>query len=425
MFALLETMGNPHHRYPVVHIAGTKGKGSVAAMCAGALQAGGYRTGLYTSPHLLDFRERVQVNGQYVAPDQVAALVTDLQPLEAAQPGLTTFELTTALAFEHFARQRVDAAVIEVGLGGRLDATNVLRPRACVITALSLDHTALLGDTVAQIAAEKGGIIKAGVPVVCAPQPPEALVVLERMAGDRGAPLIQVGRDWLYRPIAHNLERQSLAVWSAEEQRQLDTLRAAGHIVDWRPEVLELQLLGEHQVENAAVAYAALQVLREQGLPLAAGPLRAGLAATRWPGRFEIAASQPAVVLDGAHNADSARRLAAALHGYFPGRRCVLVLGVSADKDLPGILRALLTAPAGEIGHVIATQAQHPRAQDPAEVAALVRQYNIGAEVIAPVDQAVNRAVGLAGPDGVVLVTGSLFVVAEARAVLPGQGAAA
>ncbi len=415
MAALLGLMGNPQTKYLCLHLAGTKGKGSVSAMCASVLKAAGYRTGFYTSPHLQDFCERIQINGQLIPRQAVAAIVDDLRPLAARVPKITHWELVTALSFEYFAREDVEVAVIEVGLGGRLDSTNVITPLVSVITSLSYDHTNLLGSTLAQIAGEKAGIIKPGVPLVSAPQPPEALEVLMRTAHARGAPLTLVGRDWLFRPLSHSLESQTFEIWSAEEERQLNALRASGHVIDWRPTRLETPLLGAHQVENGAVAVAALTALRQQGLPISPDAIREGLRTVRWPGRFEILGRQPFVVADGAHNRDSARKLAAALDDYFPGRRVVMIFGASSDKDVDGMFAELLP----HVAHLIFTQAVQPRALDPEDLieqAAPHRQGHLTLEVSVPVARALERALELSGPGDVVLACGSLFVVAEVRA---------
>jgi dihydrofolate synthase/folylpolyglutamate synthase len=346
-----------------------------------------------------------------------------MRPVVERVPGLTTFELTTALAFQYFARESVDVAVIEVGLGGRLDATNVITPLVSVITSLSYDHTNLLGNTLAEIAGEKAGIVKPGVPVVSAPQREEALVVLERIAAERGAPFTLVGRDWLFRPVMHSLEKQTFEIWSADEQRQLNALprpaprsrgrRASGHPVNWRPLALEIPLLGQHQIENGAVAYAALMALQARALPIAPDAIREGLRSVRWPGRFEILSRHPFVVVDGAHNRDSAQKLAAALDEYFPGRRVTLVFGASSDKDVPGMFAELLP----RVSRLIVTQAVHPRAWDPEELAKLARdaQPGLGVEVVSPVAQALESALQLSAPDDVILACGSLFVVAEVR----------
>jgi dihydrofolate synthase / folylpolyglutamate synthase len=414
MFRFLEALGNPQDRYPILHVAGTKGKGSVAAMCASVLRAAGYRTAFYTSPHLLDFCERAQIDGEYIPRQAVAQIVSDMRQLVPEHPGITTFELTTAMAFAHFARQKVDVAVVEVGLGGRLDATNVVEPLATVISSLSFDHTNLLGNTLAEIAAEKGGIIKAGVPLVSSPQRPEALEVLERIASERGAPFSLVGRDWYFEPISHTLEGQTFEVWSAAQQAQLDALAAQGHPIGWRRPRYEIPLLGLHQVENAATAVAALHALQSRGLPIAAQALSHGLASVHWPGRFEILTRSPYLVLDGAHNADSAEKLASAVKDYFPGRRVILIFGASSDKDVAGMLAALLHPDVG-VQHVLLAQAVHPRAQDPDSLAELLAQYPVPAEAGLAVGSAIDRALELAGSDDVILACGSLFVVAEAR----------
>lgn len=413
MVDFMRALGDPQKRYPTVHVTGTKGKGSVSAIIASVLRAAGYRVGFYTSPHLQDFCERAQVNGELIPRETLIDIVLKMKALvdAGAAPGITTFELSTALAFEYFAQVNVDVAVVEVGLGGRLDATNIITPLASVITSLSYDHMNLLGDTLAQIAAEKGGIIKPGVPLITAPQKPEALNVLERMAAERNAAHTHVGRHWFYQPTRHSLDEQSFHIWSAEEQTQLDELKAQSHEADWNPLTLTLPLLGQHQVENGAVAYAALMVLREHGLPVAADAIEAGFRSVRWPGRFEILGRAPFVVADGAHNRDSAQKLAATLREYFPGRRVTLIFGASSDKDVTGMLDELLPA----VSRVIFTQAVHPRAQDPEALLPLAQQARLPAEVIPSVGQALTQALQLATPEEVILACGSLFVVAEVR----------
>jgi len=423
MVAFMHALGDPQNRYPVIHVAGTKGKGSVAALCTSALRAGGYRTGFYTSPHLNDFRERAQVNGEYIPREALAEIVSEMQPLVAQHPGMTMFELSTALAFLHFARQQVEVAVIEVGLGGRLDATNVVQPVVAVISSLSYDHTYLLGNTLGEIATEKAGIIKPGVPVVTAAQAPEALAALERIAAERGAPLERVGRDWHYRAVAHSLDGQTFEVWSEAEQRQLNALHAQGHALsDWRPNRFELPLLGQHQVENATLAYAALSIARRQGLPLSDGAFRTGFRQVVWPGRFEILSREPFMVVDGAHNRDSARRLAATLQDYFPGRRVCLIFGASSDKDVAGMLAELL-APGGGVAQVIMAQAVHPRALEPEALADLAQPYGIAVAAGNSVASALAQALEWATPEDVILATGSLFIVAEATAAQPALAA--
>lgn len=405
MHAFMEQLGRPHTAYPIIHVAGTKGKGSVASLCASALQVAGYRVGLYTSPHLQDYAERIQVNGEPISHAGLVALVEELKPLLDPGTQLTTFEITTALAFLYFARQGVTAAVVEVGLGGRLDATNIVTPKVSVITSLSYDHTAILGDTLGQIAGEKAGIIKPGVPVVLSPQKEEARVVVEKIAAERSAPLIQMGQDFLFEAGTHSLDGQTLRVWPAPG------LSKAGLTAKQEAVELAIPLLGYHQVENAATAYAALQVGRAQGLALSAAHIQEGFQRVVWPGRFEILQREPPLVVDSSHNRDSARKLAQTLDDYFPGRPVVLVFGASEDKDVSGMFEELMP----RVSHVIATRSFHPRALDPEALIELAQRYGRPAELVQAVEDALETALRMAGEDALVLVTGSLFVAAAAR----------
>jgi dihydrofolate synthase/folylpolyglutamate synthase len=396
---LLAAMGNPHTRFPAVHIAGTKGKGSAAAMCEACLRAAGYRTGFYTSPHLHTFRERIQVAGGKIAREEVVALVEEARPLIERIPDVTYFEAITAMGFLHFARSEVDMAIVEVGLGGRLDATNVLTPEVSVITSLSLEHMYLLGDTLAEIAYEKAGIIKPGIPAVSAPQRAEAIKVLEAVSQQRGAPLTEVGRDWDYEPGPADLDGQLFTARRiAGGSSELD-----GEY--WVP------LLGRHQLENAASAIAALDILRQRGFRVPVESVREGLRTVRWPGRLEILGREPLVIGDGAHNPYSAEVLRQALGEWFPGRRWVLIFGASADKDVAGMLRILL--PISD--YVIVTRSDHPRAAAPVELADAVASVGGGAEVSVNVRKSIRRGLAMMDPGSGLLATGSLHLVADFR----------
>lgn len=404
-------LGNPQQAYPVIHVAGTKGKGSVAALCASALRAGGLRVGVYTSPHLQDYAERIQVNGEAISHADLAAYVQELKPAIESVPELTTFEITTALAFLYFARQKVDAAVIEVGLGGRLDATNIVDPLVSVITSISYDHTDLLGNTLTEIAGEKAGIIKPGRPVVVAPQVEEARLAITRVARERQAPLLQVGVDYLFAPLEHDLIRQVFEIWPVTEQKLAGTLQAAGAVQERPPRRFVIPLLGQHQLENAATAYAALQMARVRGLPLSEGGIRHGFSSVYWPGRFELLRLEPPLLVDSAHNRDSALRLRQALDDYLPGRRVILIIGVSEDKDTAGMLAELMP----RVDHVLATQSVHPRALEPDRLAEIAAQFGKPAQAVPDVEQALDQALLLAGRDAVILATGSLFLAAAVR----------
>lgn len=395
MAAFLALLDNPHQRYPVIHIAGTKGKGSTSALAASALQAAGYRVGLYTSPHLQQFTERIQVNRQPISPGELVELVEMIKPLVSQVEKITTFELTTALGFLYFARKNVDVGVIEVGLGGRLDATNVVAPLVSVITSLSLDHVGVLGDTLAKIAYEKAGIIKPGRPVVLAPQLDEARAVIRTIAAERGCRLVEVGEDALFSMGRHSLDGQDFQVsWKGSA-----------------PLPLRIPLLGAHQVENGATAYAALQIAVEAGLKIPDQAIQEGFRRVSWPGRFEILRHTPLLVVDSAHNRDSARRLRQTLDDYFPGKPVVLIIGASEDKDVSGIMAELLP----RASRVIATRSIHPRAADPQILVELAVQAGCPAAVVVPVEQAVSNALAQAGPDAVILAAGSLFIAAAVR----------
>ncbi len=387
MFALMEALGNPHKKYPIIHIAGTKGKGSTSAMCAAALQAAGYKTGLYTSPHLEDYVERIRINGEPITHAQLNELVEEIKPHVAKIPMLTTFEITTALGFMAFAKYDVTAAVIEVGLGGRLDATNVVTPNVSVITSLSYDHTAVLGNTLALIAGEKAGIIKQNIPVVSSPQKEEALQVVERAARERNCPFTLIGREVTFELIESSLRGQAFTI------NQLP---------------FTIPLLGAYQIENAATAYAALKA---SGLDITDEQIREGFANTQWRGRFEIAQLNPPVIFDSAHNQDSFAKLRETLDTYFPGKKVYLILGASEDKNLAGMFEEMKT----KIQKLIVTRADHPRALEAEKISAIAAQLGIESETAQPVSSAFKRALELASQDGnLVLSAGSMFVTAEA-----------
>jgi dihydrofolate synthase/folylpolyglutamate synthase len=393
MFALLEELGEPQGRYPIIHVAGTKGKGSVAALCASALKAAGYKAGLFSSPHLWDYVERIQIDGQPISHAQLVELVKEVKPAVKKVPKLTTFEITTAIAFLAFAKHNVDAAVVEVGLGGRLDATNVVMPKVSVITSLSYDHTAILGNTLVSIAGEKAGIIKPRRPVVSAPQVPEALEVLERVARQRSSPFILIGKDVQFERLASSLDGQEIAVSDQQSAIQF-----------------RIPLLGQHQVENAAIAYAALQA---SGLKISGEAIQKGFAAVKWPARFEILRRQPPVVIDSAHNRDSARRLRETLDEYFPGLPVGMIFCALEDKDILGMLEELKP----RLERVVATHADHPRAPSAEWIADQVRQLAIPVESIPSVSEALERALELAGEQKLVLSAGSVAFAGEISTV--------
>jgi dihydrofolate synthase/folylpolyglutamate synthase len=394
MAALATRVGEPQRCAPVLHVAGSKGKGSVAAIAAAILSAAGLRVGLYTSPHLHSFTERIRLDGEPLPPgafaDAVERAWPHAQALASTEHGLpTTFEVLTAMAFDTFRQERVDVQVVEVGLGGRLDATNVADGRVAAITLIGMEHQAILGDTLTAIAGEKAGIIKPGCAVVSAPQHPDAASVIAARAQAQGVALTRVGEHVRASSGAHDLTGQNVEVTTPT-----GTYRA------------RLPLLGAYQAENAAVAVAAVE---RMGLGVGREAIEAGLAGVRWDGRFQVLSQRPPVIVDGAHTPFSLDLLAANVADYLPGVPVTAVFGCSGDKDLPAMAAAL----AGAVTRVIACASHHPRAVSSERVAAAFRQQGVGAETAGSVEEALRRAVALAGEGGAVLATGSLFIAAE------------
>jgi len=416
MYELMARLGNPQEAAKSVHITGTKGKGSTAAMLASVLTASGRTTGLYTSPHLLDMRERIQVNGEPIPVADLITLVERLKPdfeavnRQATYGKLTTFEILTALAFAYFQQRGVKYQVLEVGLGGRLDATNVIaHPEVCIITSISYDHTEVLGDTLAKIAAEKSAIIKPGCVAVISPQSDEARQVIEKKCLECGVKLLQAGRDVTWRGINTSLEGQ--------------TLEVAGRL---RKYTVNIPLLGEHQMDNTAAVMVALEVLIGRGLHIREAHILDGLAGVKWPGRFQILRRKPLVIIDGAHNHDSARRLRLTLEQYCglsakepvgstgSNRPAVLIFGASLDKNIHTVVAELVTV----FDRVIVTASHNPRAMTLSKLEEAFDRYGVATQVTPDVNTAIAQALSLAGDNGLVCVTGSLFVVAEALEIM-------
>lgn len=400
MEALLERLGSLQHQVPAVHIAGTKGKGSTAALCDAALNAAGLSTGFYSSPHLHTFRERIRRNSEPISQEGFAALVEGLWPLyeelksDASVGPLTLFEFLTGMAFQCFAEDRTDVQVIEVGLGGRLDATNVLDAGVCVITSISLDHMAVLGNTIGEIAADKAGIIKAGATVVIAPQSPSALSPILAACQEKEAAPILVGRDVTWEEGRIGTDGQRFTVRGLRGEYEL-----------------YMPLLGAHQLENAASAVAALEALAGQGIEVPPKAMEIGFERVSWPCRMEVLSRSPLLVADGAHNVYSVQSLLKSLPKYLEYDRLVLVAGFSRDKDVEDMAEAL-----GEQADiVIATASRHPRSMTPAEVAGLFGDSRATVtEALTPAD-ALKMAMDGAGKKDLVLATGSLFLTAEVR----------
>jgi dihydrofolate synthase/folylpolyglutamate synthase len=387
--ALLAAIGNPERSMTLAQVAGTNGKGSVSAMLAAIVQATGRRVGLYSSPHLVDLRERIQVGGRPIPETDLADGVDALGSL-VARLDATMFEALTALALDHFAHEGVEVAVLEVGLGGRLDSTTVGRPAVELITSIDYDHQAYLGSTLEAIAGEKAAIIRSGV-AISARQEPAAEAVIARRAAEAGVPLLVEGRDLRVRVRRTSLDGQWL------------DLEGPG----WRLDDVRCALLGVFQPGNVLLAAAAARAL---GADDAA--IRRGLGATNWPGRFQLIRRSPPVIVDGAHNPAGARALAASLKTYVPGERVTFMIGMSEDKDRAGILDALLPI----ARRVIFAAADHPRSASPESLAALARRLSSGKEVSIETASTPAEALRMAVADPqttTVCIAGSLFLVGE------------
>jgi dihydrofolate synthase/folylpolyglutamate synthase len=394
----LRAIKNPERAYPALHVAGTNGKGSTCVFAATCLATQGYKVGLYTSPHLVRVNERIRINGVEISDALLGQRILEVVALypQAAlsPPPLTYFELGTLVALWHFAQERVDVAVLETGLGGRLDATTAARPAVTAITPISFDHMDTLGYSLAAIAQEKAGIFKPGVPAVVARQPPQVLQVLEQRAREVGAPLRLEERDFRFEP-------------EPGEGAKTYTYRGM------RTSVPKLWpgLRGAHQVQNAAVALACLELLEDRGLKISQENARAGLAATEWPGRLEDLGGSPTVLLDGAHNPGGVGALVAALDELYAGRAVHLVFGVLGDKDYREMMRRLFP----RVASVDATPVRSPRSLDPVKYAEEGRSYCPQMEVHASVAEALAAARRRAGPKDLILCAGSLFLIGEVR----------
>jgi dihydrofolate synthase/folylpolyglutamate synthase len=415
---LLNLLGNPQERLPAVHVAGTKGKGSTCAMLASILSAAEHRTGLYISPHISAFEERMTVDGRRPSPDELVDLVNRVRGPVAEMDRLpqrmppTYFEIATALAWLYFLDQRAEVAVLETGLGGRLDSTNVCRPVATCITNISRDHTHLLGNTLAQIATEKAGIIKEGVPVVSGVAEPETIDVVCRAAAAQGGELWLLHREIQLECGSEGAGASREHSPSEQDARWCITVRTP--VAEWRK--VRVPLRGRHQADNTALALGLVDRLRLAGYSISEEAVREGLARVDWPARIEVVGTQPTVIIDAAHNWASAKALAATLRDEFPRRRRILIFASTKDKDVRGQLRLLLP----EFETIVLTRyVDNPRSVSPEELESIVASLtdqpaHVAQEPVA----AWKLARRLAGPSDLIVVTGSFFLVAELREMI-------
>lgn len=393
---LMERIGNPQKKLKFIHIAGTNGKGSTAAMLASILQKAGYRTGLYTSPYIIRFNERMQINGEQISDEEVCEILQEIRPMaDAMADHPTEFELVTAIAMVYFLRHQCDIVVLEVGLGGEMDATNVIDPpEASVIVNIGLDHTQVLGNTVEEIAHTKAGIIKPGSPCVLYGQQRSVEEVIEKVCAERGCRLYHADYADVH-PLSASLEGQRF---------------------DWKNlHDLSLPLLGEHQLHNAATVLTTIDAIRDRGWNVPERAVREGLADVRWPGRFEILRKNPMFIVDGGHNPQCLEALEDALRAYLPGRKLVFLNGCMADKDYGDMFNHL--APFAQ--EFVTVRPNNPRALSAEELSQYIRSH-LGAKATpcATVADGVRTAIEHAGKDGVVCACGSLYMIGDIVAAL-------
>jgi dihydrofolate synthase/folylpolyglutamate synthase len=405
LFEILERLGNPHLKAKSLHITGTNGKGSTAAMLASVLTAAGYKTGLYTSPHLITSRERFAIDGKMISEEELADIVTRLKPhVEAVNKKatygiLTVFEILTVLCFVYFAEHKLDFQVMEVGMGGRFDATNVIQPEVCWLTSISYDHCDILGDTLTKIAGEKCGIIKPGCTVISHPQEEEAMAVIRRDCQEKKVKLIEVGKEVTRQGLIHDFEHQEIEI--------------KGRLASYQ---VSIPLLGQYQLDNSAAAVAGLEVLIEKGYKINAEHIKQGLAAVSFPGRMNIVSRNPLMVVDGGHNPGAAHNLKEAILKYFQPAKRILVVGIAGDKDIPAIVKEL--APVFQT--VIVTRAHSQRAAKTELLAAEFAKHGVSAIQTENVVKALEEAKKLASAQDLIVVTGSLYVVGEAKEYIEG-----
>jgi dihydrofolate synthase/folylpolyglutamate synthase len=399
---ILDAIGRPHEEIQAIHLGGTNGKGSTAAMMASILQREGYRVGLYTSPHLVRFTERIKINGEEIREEEVASLTgwmrEKIETAGIAGP-FTFFDFTTAMALLYFCRKRVDVAVLEVGLGGRLDSTNVVKPLLAIVTNVTKDHEAILGRSLLKIAGEKAGIIKEGRPFLTAATQPQVLRLFSKVCAEKGAPCFRVGRDFRY---------------ARRDEREFDYKGL--HRTLWS---VQLNLWGLHQIVNATTALGAMEILEDLGYPVSIDAMVAGLKEVNWPGRLEVISASPNVVLDGAHNPAGAIALKESLEREFKYRHLILLIGIMKDKDAGSILQTL--APLAD--HIILSRPHADRASAPASLLSVLGQNGKRAEIVEDLGEAIGKGLSIMDREDLLCITGSLYTVGEARAhLLPGEG---
>jgi dihydrofolate synthase/folylpolyglutamate synthase len=406
---ILELLGNPHKKIKTIHIAGTNGKGSTTAMITRILIDSGYTVGSYISPYIEEFEERIQVNNKNIPKDELAEIITEVSKavdkvVQLGYSNPTEFEIITCAGFLYYYKKSVDYAVIEVGLGGRLDSTNVINPILSIITSISLDHVAILGDNVDKIAYEKAGIIKENTPVVLFPQNLEAEKVIEKVVVERNSSLIKVpsNRSNFIESYAAEVDGNNKIVQSIEVITKKDTYKA------------ELALLGKHQILNATVVIYACETLIELGVNIAKENILRGLKEVQWPGRLEIMGTKPTVVIDGAHNIDGISKLTESIDMYFNYNNLILILGILADKQVEDMIKTIVP----KATKVIAVTPHSERAELAEDLKLEIEKYGVPCEAMENYEEAYRKALSYCNEDDLLLLSGSLYMIGDMRKII-------
>jgi len=400
MYELMSLLGNPQLDYDVVHVAGTKGKGSTCAMIASILESQGLKVGFYSSPHMIDFNERIRINSSLISNSEIVEIINSIKNNIEKVPKISTFEIITAAAFEYFSQKKVDIAVIEVGMGGRLDATNVVSPKISVITPISLDHTKILGNTIPGIAKEKAGIIKKGIPVVIGKQVPEAYCVIKTIAEKKSKHIIDVESLYKWEQIDYSLSKQSIHVF-----------RKVGGFSS----ILEFSLLGDHQAENAITALATINNLENYEISQSA--IKNGFRAVKWPGRFEAIQESPLVIIDGAHNPDSFKKLSQTIKKYLPNREKTLIFGASEDKNVEKMIDIISPF----VDRIMFTKSSHPRAMSKEEIFEKISLHQNNRIKFLDIEKIVGFIKDTGNADNVYIFSGSIFVAGAVKEMLENE----
>lgn len=399
---ILELLGNPHKELKCIHVAGTNGKGSTTAMISQILIESGYKVGMYTSPYLEEFEERIQINGENIPKDRLASVITKVsvavEKIVEEWGSPTEFEIITCAMFLYYYEEKIDYAVIEVGLGGRMDSTNVITPLVSVITSISFDHMGILGDTLEKIAYEKGGIIKEGVPVVLYPQEEEAENVIRDICSGKDSFLIKVDK-YCVKEVEnlYNVKYQKFIITTEEKEYNV-----------------QLSLLGVHQILNSAVVLNAIEQLQHQGVQIKEEHIKEGLKKVKWAGRMEIMQNNPMVLLDGAHNIDGINKLSENVKKYFKYNNLILIIGILADKQVEEMIKTITP-----LAHkVIAITPHSYRAENAEKLGEIIKKYNNSYEKIEDYKEAYVKALSYCGKDDMVLVCGSLYMIGDMRKIV-------